>query len=47
MFWDYTARLKNVKKNVQVDNNVQNFLSMSHSNYYENKLKYYTEKWGE
>lgn len=47
MFWDYTARLKNVTKNVQADNNVQNFLSMSHSNYYENKLKYYTEKWGE
>lgn len=39
-----TARLKNDMKNVQSGNNIQYFLSMLHSNYFENILKYHTGK---
>lgn len=41
----YTARLKNDRKNIQAGNNVQYFLSKSHSEYFENILKYRTGKW--
>lgn len=43
----YTARLKNNMKNVQADinNNVHYFFTMSQLKYFENILKYCTDKW--